>query len=81
MKKLLVITCLIAAPALLVAQNPNPNYAPSGPTPLGPGDGIDEALAFDRFCGYHFLSAPGAHCILSRNELQNSEAPHLIRDR
>ncbi|MBI4475519.1 MAG: PQQ-binding-like beta-propeller repeat protein, partial [Acidobacteria bacterium] len=37
MKNLLVITTLVAAPALLFAQNPS-NYAPSGPSPLGPGD-------------------------------------------
>ena len=38
MKKLLLLACVIAAPALLLAQDPNPNYVPSGPTPTGPGD-------------------------------------------
>ena len=37
MKKLLAIAALVAGPALLLAQQ-NPNYVPSGPTPLGPGD-------------------------------------------
>ena len=35
MKKLLLATSLLVGPALLFAQNPN--YAPSGPTPIGPG--------------------------------------------
>src|SRR5262245_45029023 len=40
LKKLLVIATVVAASALLVAQQQpqNPNYAPSGPSPLGPGD-------------------------------------------
>ena len=42
MKKLLVIATLVAGPVLLLAQNPPPqapsNYAPSGPSALGPGD-------------------------------------------
>jgi alcohol dehydrogenase (cytochrome c) len=40
MKKLLILATLVAGPALLVAQQStlNPNYKPSGPTPLGPGD-------------------------------------------
>ena len=37
MKRLLAIAALVAGPALLLAQQ-NPNYVPSGPTPLGPGD-------------------------------------------
>jgi len=35
MKKLLLVTSWLVGPALLLAQNPN--YVPSGPTPLGPG--------------------------------------------
>ena len=39
MKRLILSVALLAGSALLVAQNPpNGNYAPSGPTPLGPGD-------------------------------------------
>src|SRR6185503_6938851 len=42
MKTLLAIATLVAAPVLLLAQNPPPqvpsNYAPSGPSALGPGD-------------------------------------------
>src|SRR6478672_11123615 len=38
LKKLLIITTLVVGPALLFAQNPASNYAPSGPSPLGPGD-------------------------------------------
>src|SRR5262245_9963648 len=38
-KRLLITAALVAGPALLLAQNPqNPNYVPSGSTPLGPGD-------------------------------------------
>src|SRR5262245_62901249 len=39
-KKLLLLTTIVTASALLVAQQQpqNPNYAPSGPSPLGPGD-------------------------------------------
>jgi len=34
-----VLALLIMGPALLLAQTPqNPNYAPSGPSPVGPGD-------------------------------------------
>ena len=36
MKKLLLVASLVAGPALLLAQAPQ-NYAPSGPTPTGPG--------------------------------------------
>ena len=39
MKKTLLIACLVAAPALVLSQGAqNPNYVPSGPTPVGPGD-------------------------------------------
>jgi hypothetical protein len=39
MKTFLIIAALVAGPVLLVAQNAqNPNYVPSGPSPLGPGD-------------------------------------------
>src|SRR6187401_1911600 len=41
-KKTLLALAIFAGPALLLAQAPqspvNPNYAPSGPTPYGPGD-------------------------------------------
>src|SRR5258708_4677023 len=37
MKRFLAIAALVIAPVLLMAQQ-NPNYVPSGPTPLGPGD-------------------------------------------
>src|SRR5215510_5562761 len=36
MRKLLLITSLLVGSTLVLAQNPN--YKPSGPTPLGPGD-------------------------------------------
>ena len=38
LKKFLLVTTLVVGPALLFAQNPASNYAPSGPSPLGPGD-------------------------------------------
>jgi alcohol dehydrogenase (cytochrome c) len=39
LKKLAIVMTLVAGPALLVAQSPtSPNYAPSGPSPYGPGD-------------------------------------------
>src|SRR5215471_12958567 len=38
-QKSLIVAALLIGPALLLAQAPqNPNYAPSGPSPLGPGD-------------------------------------------
>src|SRR5438552_1884352 len=37
MQRFLAITTFVVVPALLLAQQ-NPNYKPSGPTPLGPGD-------------------------------------------
>src|SRR5580765_8363628 len=38
LKKLLVITTFLVGPALLAQNAQNPNYAPSGPAPYGPGD-------------------------------------------
>ena len=37
MKRLLLMASLAVAPALLFAQDPPGNYAPSGPAPTGPG--------------------------------------------
>src|SRR5262245_46507041 len=40
LKKLFAIATIVTASALVLAQQQpqNPNYAPSGPSPLGPGD-------------------------------------------